>query len=191
MNLAPRPGLEPGTYGLTVVGWLILRDGLRRVGIVDISCQSKGYAISLSRLIPKSTMSAIDFSDICRTPDAPLDRACGFEAFRSKAEPYKITLDRGLQLDRTRRQADAARTLYGQGLEHRAPISPARRAGRFRPATPLVASAQDPLLVLPAVGRKSRIRKHGNCAPCAARQRNRGPYRTRRLPPGPRRDPQA
>src|SRR5580765_1716288 len=67
---------------------------------------------------------------------------------------------------RARRQANAARTLYGQGLENRAPIPPARRAGRFRPATPLVVSAQDPLLVLPAVGRTSRIRKHANCAPC-------------------------
>jgi hypothetical protein len=40
--LAPRPGLEPGTYGLTVVGWLIERDQLRRVGIVDIPYRSMG-----------------------------------------------------------------------------------------------------------------------------------------------------
>ena len=40
--LAPRPGLEPGTYGLTVVSWLILRDCMRRVGIVDIPYRSMG-----------------------------------------------------------------------------------------------------------------------------------------------------
>src|SRR6476620_11654746 len=75
--LAPRPGLEPGTYGLTVVNCLTLRDCLRRVGIVDIPYRSMGYVIFLSRAISIRSTSAIDFSDISRTPDAPHDRARG------------------------------------------------------------------------------------------------------------------
>jgi len=32
--LAPRPGLEPGTYGLTVVNLLILRDCMDELGLL-------------------------------------------------------------------------------------------------------------------------------------------------------------
>src|SRR5678816_1708785 len=52
-------------------------------------------------------MSALDFSDIRRTP-MPLMTVRGVEAFRTKADPCKITLDRGLQL---RIAPDGKRTL--------------------------------------------------------------------------------
>jgi len=41
-------------------------------------------------------MSAIDFSDISRTPDA-LSTVPAVDAYRPKTEPYKVTLDRGVQ----------------------------------------------------------------------------------------------
>ena len=81
---------------------------MRRVGIVDIPCQSKGYAISLSRLISKSTMSAIDFSDSCRTHHASVDRGARSKPIDPRPSPYKVTLDRGLQL---RIAPDGKRTL--------------------------------------------------------------------------------
>ena len=62
---------------------------MRRVGIVDISCRSKGYAISLSRLIPKSTMSAIDLSDIRRTT-MPLLTVRAVEAYRPKVTTTRL-----------------------------------------------------------------------------------------------------
>lgn len=59
---------------------------------------------------------------------------------------------------------------------------------RLRRATRPLAPAQEPLPALPVAGRKSRIRRHANCALYAARRQNPDLCRTRRAPPGPRRD---
>ena len=91
----------------------------------------------------------------------------------------------------------------GGGVHDRRPRSGIRasRAARLDPtsqpdprlksrgsATQRAATARGSLPASPIVGRMSRIRKHANCALGAAHQRNRGPCRTRRSPPRPRRD---
>ena len=64
--------------------------------------------ISLSRAISKRSMSAIDFLDIRRTPDAPLDRARGRRpsclAFMKRIMMLRYILDRLPYIGRLRKQ---------------------------------------------------------------------------------------
>jgi len=103
---------------------------MRRVGIVDISCQSKGYVISLSHASSKSTMSALDFSDSYRTHQASVDLARGRGQSTQGRALQDYSRPRPAATDRGRRQADAPNALHGQGLEHRAPVPTASRVRR-------------------------------------------------------------
>src|ERR1017187_9627164 len=65
--LAPRPGLEPGTYGLTVADKRIFWDFMGLLETSENHYISMGYAILLFQLISLDSIRAQDFSDTSRT----------------------------------------------------------------------------------------------------------------------------
>src|ERR1019366_9854586 len=65
--MAPRPGLEPETYGLTVADRRIFWDFMGLRGTNKNHYLSMGYAILLFQLISLDSIRAQDFSDTSRT----------------------------------------------------------------------------------------------------------------------------
>ena len=88
----------------------------------------------MSRLISIRTMSALDFSDSCRTHHASVDlaRDRGLSPQGRALQGY--SRPRPAATDRTRRQAYAACALHGQGIEQRAAVPTGSRIRR-RPRT--------------------------------------------------------
>lgn len=67
-----------------------------------------GYEDSLFRIVSPDSIHAHDFQDTSRTRKVPLLTVRAIESLRPKEQPYKVSLDRGLQL---RIAPDGVRTL--------------------------------------------------------------------------------
>jgi hypothetical protein len=67
-----------------------------------------GYEESLFRAVPPDSIRAHDFQDTSRTQQVPLLTVRAIDSHRPKDQPYKVSLDRGLQL---RIAPDGVRTL--------------------------------------------------------------------------------